>query len=130
MNINPINNQLVIEPPSSVGPLAVGTSLTHIALTPGVGSLKSEPDYPIKVDAIVQHGADFIKADPDGRHVRLEVQSLLKDKATRGLIRFNYTGVLNTEGACGKVLQGAPDAATTGFGDVCKLFVFAGCYAP
>jgi hypothetical protein len=66
------------------------------------------------------HGADFIKFDPTGMHARLEVQSLLKDEITGGLVRLNYTGTVSTAGAMGKVLRGEPDAATTGFGDGSK----------
>jgi len=67
------------------------------------------------------HGADFIRVDADGRNARLEVQSLVKDKATGGLVRLNYTGTVNLEGPNGKVLNGEADAATTNFGQACKF---------
>ncbi|KAK4218200.1 hypothetical protein QBC37DRAFT_412773 [Rhypophila decipiens] len=107
-----------IETPTPVGPVASGNTLVHVVISPNKGSITSEPSYPIKLDATFVHGADFIRADPSGKHVRLEVHSVVKDKLTDGgLLRFNYTGVIGTEGANGKVLGGSPDAATTPFGD-------------
>lgn len=90
------------------------------------GSVTTEPSYPLKLDAKFVHGADFIKFDPTGKHVRLEVQSLLRDEITGGFVRFNYMGTVSTEGAMGKVLRGEPDAATTGFGDAFIYPVFEG----
>jgi hypothetical protein len=113
------SKQVVLETPNSVGTLASGTSLTHVSFVPNSGFLRSESDYPIKVDAEFVHGADYIKADPDGGRVRLEVQSLLKDKEAGGLIRCNYTGIIDMGGAGGKVLRGESDAKTTDFGEAC-----------
>ncbi|KAM7207661.1 Uncharacterized protein family UPF0311 [Naviculisporaceae sp. PSN 640] len=109
-----------IEPPAPVGPVASGNSLIHVVIAPNKGSIKSEPNYPIKLDATFVHGADFIRADPSGKNVRLEVHSVIRDSLNGGgggLLRFNYTGVISTEGPNGKVLGGSPDAATTPFGD-------------
>ncbi len=91
----------------------------HVAFVPNSGFVRSEPGYPIKVDAVFEHGADYIKADPDSKHARLEVQSLLKDKSGASL-RFNYVGTVETEGPNGKVLRGEADAKTTEFGGACK----------
>lgn len=82
--------------------------------------MKSEPGYPHKLDAKFVHGADYIKFDPDGKNARLEVQSLLKDEITGGLVRLNYTGTVSMSGDMGKVLRGDADAASTGFGDGCR----------
>lgn len=68
------------------------------------------------------HGADYTRTDPDGAHVRLNVSSILKDKATGAIICYQYTGVVNLEGPAGKVLSGSLDAATTPFGDSCQYY--------
>jgi hypothetical protein len=88
------------------------------------GTIVSEPSYPIQLNAAITHGADYIKAFPDGRHVRLDVQSTAHDAATGALVRFIYTGKISTLGPAGKVLRGEADAATTPFGDACKCFSF------
>jgi len=92
--------------------------LSHVVILPGHGFFKSEPGYGIPVDAEFEHGADYIRADPDLAHLRLEVASLLKDKATGGFIRFNYTGVIRMDGAAAVVLGGKPGAKTTDFGEI------------
>ncbi|KAK4185965.1 hypothetical protein QBC35DRAFT_287320 [Podospora australis] len=104
--------RIAIHPPTFIAP-----TLRHVPFIPEVGTIVSEPSYPIQLNASILHGADFITTDPDGKHVRLEVQSLAKDKTTDGLIRFNYKGTVSLEGAAGKVLKGEPGAATTPFGE-------------
>jgi hypothetical protein len=103
-----------------VGATSKGSSLIHVPFLANVGGLVSEASYPIKVDAVFVHGADYIRADPDGAHVRLEVSSVLRDRATGALIRYDYTGTIDVTGGAGKVLRGEPDAATTDFGDACE----------
>ncbi|KAK4464889.1 hypothetical protein QBC42DRAFT_32982 [Cladorrhinum samala] len=110
---------LSINAPSQITP-----NLRHVAVVPDISTLVSEPSYPIKLDAVMLHGADFIRVDADGRNARLEVQSLVKDKATGGLVRLNYTGTVNLEGPNGKVLNGEADAATTNFGQAFIHVVF------
>ncbi|KAK1755362.1 hypothetical protein QBC47DRAFT_414252 [Echria macrotheca] len=112
-----------IDPPSVFGTIARGNPLNHVVILPS-STIKSEPGYPIQLDATFVSGGDFIKADPDGRHVRLEVQSLAKDKATGGFVRFNYTGTVFMGGAAGKVLRGDAGAATTPFGDAFMTPIF------
>ncbi|KAK1975354.1 hypothetical protein LZ30DRAFT_605826 [Colletotrichum cereale] len=109
--------QIHLDVPTQIGVLAVGSSQFHAAFLPDTGLLRSEPDYPIKVDAVFVHGADYLRADPDGHYVRLEVSSVLKDKATGAAIRFDYTGTIDVSGPAGTVLNGLPGAKTTEFGD-------------
>lgn len=92
-----------------------------VAFIPGVGGIKSEPGYPVQVDATWLHGSDYIKADPDGKHVRLDVVSTAKDSKTGGLIRYNYTGTIDMTGGAGRVLSGKPGAGTTEYGEICTL---------
>lgn len=89
---------------------------------PEAGSLKSEPGYPIQVDAVFLHGSDYIRPDPDQRHVRLEVSSLMRDAKSGAHFRFDYRGTGSTTGPAGLVLSGSPEAKTTEFGEVCKFF--------
>ena len=44
------------------------------------------------------------------------MQSLVKDKATGGLVRLSYTGIIDLTGPCGKVLRHEPGAGTCDFG--------------
>lgn len=85
---------------------------------PEAGSLKSEPGYPIQVDAVFLHGSDYIRPDPDQRHVRLEVSSLMRDAKSGAHFRFDYRGTGSTTGPAGLVLSGSPEAKTTEFGEV------------
>ncbi|ROV99999.1 hypothetical protein VMCG_06194 [Cytospora schulzeri] len=110
--------QIPIAPPRQAGVLSTGTPLTQVAFLEGQGGITSEADYPIALDATWVHGADYIKGDPGGDHVRLDVDSLAEDKNTGGLLRFRYTGVVDMRGPASKVLRGDDDAATTGFGDI------------
>jgi hypothetical protein len=94
----------------------------HLPIIPDAGFLRSEPDYPVKVDAVFVHGADYVKVDKDGKYARLEVQSTLK--AAEGALRYNYTGNVDLSSPAGKVLRGEADAATTEFGDVFAQPIF------
>lgn len=86
--------------------------------------MRSVASYSAVLDAEFVHGSDYLKVDPDGRHVRLDVTSLVKDRATGALVRYVYTGVIGMGGAAGKVLRGEADAATTDFGEACEHSVF------
>ncbi|KAK3328860.1 hypothetical protein B0H66DRAFT_596471 [Apodospora peruviana] len=112
---------VVIDPPSAIGPVAHGNNLLHVVIKPNAGSITSVDNYPIRLDAEFAHGSDFIRMDPDGKHVRLEVHSAIRDKQTNGLLRFNYTGIINTDvsagSAAGKIFTGSPEAKTTDFGE-------------
>lgn len=74
---------------------------------------------PIKVDAVFGHGSDFTRQDPTGKHIRLDVTSVLNDNSG-GVISYMYSGVINMTAGVAAVLGGSPDAKTTEFGDACK----------
>ncbi|KAJ3953195.1 hypothetical protein N0V92_010341 [Colletotrichum tropicale] len=111
--------QIHLGTPSPIGTLAHGPSQLHAPFLPDAGALVSEPDYPLRIDAVFLHGSDFLRFDPDGNTARLEVASALRDRATGAVIRFDYTGTIDISGAAGKVLKDLPGAATTEFGDAC-----------
>lgn len=95
--------------------------MTHVSFVAGQEALASEPGYPTALKGTWVHGSDYIKTDADGKYSRLEVDSLVKDTRTGGLVRYRYTGVVDMAGAAGKVLRGDADAATTDFGEICEL---------
>ena len=111
--------QIHLGAPTLVGEIFNGSTLAHVGFDPDSGSIRSEDAYPIKIDAVFHHGADYFSQDPDAKHARLDVSSVLKDKSGAA-IRCHYTGILNVTGPVGKILGGAADAATTDFGDACE----------
>ena len=74
----------------------------------------------MSLDADIVHGSDYIRADADGQHVRLEVSSLAKDKTSGAFVRYNYNGTIPMAGPAGKVLGDKEDAGTTEFGEFCE----------
>lgn len=104
-----------------MGVLSSGNHLTHVSFVAGQEALTSEAGYPTTLKGTWVHGSDYIKTDADGGKSRLEVDSLVKDTATGGLVRYRYTGVVDMSGAAGKVLRGEADAATTDFGEICEF---------
>lgn len=112
----PKKTQVVILPPSPIS-----SSLILVPLSSTGSTIVSEPSYPIKLNAAIEHGADYITAAPSGRYVHLDVNAAARDSATNGLIRFKYTGKISTTGPAGKVLRGEAGAATTDFGEACEF---------
>ena len=94
--------------------------------------VRSVPDYPVKIDGEFLHGSDFIRGDPDGDFMRLDVNSVVKDKGG-AVLAFRYSGMLRVTKGVARVLGGSKEAATTTFGDACefvflRLFLsFGGC---
>ncbi|KIH94933.1 hypothetical protein SPBR_03856 [Sporothrix brasiliensis 5110] len=83
------------------------------------GSLVSEPGYPVAVDAQFVHGADYIRPEDDGKRLRLNVNSVLKQKGSDdALLNYTYTGLIEITDEIAKVLSGAPGAASTPQGQV------------
>ncbi len=71
------------------------------------------------------HGADYIRPDADGQHLRLNVDSVMVQKADpAAFLKYSYTGIITLTPAIGAVLSGAPGAATTPFGNVLSSVVF------
>lgn len=81
----------------------------------------SEPSYPFSLNATFILGSDYLRRDPDGQHVRLEVSSTARDESNGALVRFSYLGVVDITGPEGSVIRGDNNATTTGFGNACKL---------
>lgn len=109
--------QVPLKPGVQIGTARNG-DLFMAAFVEGQGSLKSEPGYAVQFDGVFVHGSDYIRADADGRHARLDVSSLLRDSKSGALLRYAYTGTLSLTGGAGLVLGGKPEAKTTDFGEV------------
>jgi hypothetical protein len=101
-------------------PLAITADLLNIPFLSRAGTLTSEPDYRPPLRATFVHGSDFLRRDPDGQMVRLDVTSVARDESG-ALLRFSYNGVVGMTGAEGKVIRGDDNATTTGFGNACEL---------
>ncbi|KAH8808291.1 hypothetical protein F5884DRAFT_857830 [Xylogone sp. PMI_703] len=107
-----------IDPPLAAGTVSRhGSSLNIVPFKPNSGSLKSEPNYPIQIDAVFAQGSDFIRADPSGKHLRLNVNSALNDKSG-AVISYSYTGTITLTPEILAVLGGSPEAKTTEFGNI------------
>ncbi|KAL8832146.1 MAG: hypothetical protein Q9170_005005 [Blastenia crenularia] len=82
------------------------------------GTLTSHPSFNLSVDAVfASQGNDYIRNDPDGKHMRLDAHAVLKDKKLESLIYVHYTGTVAITPEVGKVLMGSEEAKTTEFGN-------------
>ncbi|KAF4964153.1 hypothetical protein FSARC_7903 [Fusarium sarcochroum] len=100
-------------------PLVISSSLLNIPFLPNEGTLISEPGYEPPLEATFIHGSDFLRRDPDGQWVKLEVSSVARD-TSGAVLRFNYNGVVDMAGDEGRVIRGDANATTTGFGNACS----------
>ncbi|KAI9839847.1 MAG: hypothetical protein M1819_000037 [Sarea resinae] len=112
-----------IDAPLGVGSLSKGAPLTVVPMTGG--TLKAEPGFtsPALDAKFIGTGYDYIRHDPSGEHMRLDVRSQLKNK-DGALFSLYYTGVIAKDPALLKVLEGSPDAQTTEFGNAFTHFTF------
>jgi len=69
-----------------VGRVSSGNSINYVVFSGG--SIKSEPGFSPALDATLEHGQDVIRVDPSGKHMRLDVRSMMK----------------NSDGAVGRIL--------------------------
>ena len=132
--------QIVLDPAFSVGSISKGGPLTVVPFKSENSFLRSEPGYAVKVDAVFVHvctfigncttrfsiltilqGSDFIRGDPSGKHVRLDVNSVLKDKSG-AIISYKYGGIIDMKPENVAVLTGTENAKTTDFGDIRRYF--------
>jgi hypothetical protein len=88
------------------------------------GSLTSEPSYTPSLSADFIGGYDFIRADPSGSQVRLDVKSVLKDSKTGGVIACHYRGLIAASPEFQAIVAGSPEAKTSEFGDAFTAIEF------
>ncbi|KAF5006138.1 hypothetical protein FDECE_7476 [Fusarium decemcellulare] len=98
-------------------PLVIKADLLNIPFVPKMGTLVSEPGYEPPLEAAFVQGSDFLRRDPDGQRVRLDVSSVAHDASSGAMVRFSYNGVVGLMGDEGRVIRGDANATTTGFGN-------------
>ncbi|KAM0117302.1 hypothetical protein ACP6JC_006072 [Aspergillus fumigatus] len=88
------------------------------------GTVKSDPGYPLALDAeFVGTGNDYIHADPDNKHLRLNAHGVIKTK-DEALLYMNYTGVVTMGPAEQAVFSGNAEDGATPFGNSFTHFTF------
>ncbi|KAL3438162.1 hypothetical protein BDV09DRAFT_161012 [Aspergillus tetrazonus] len=101
-------------------PLAVGTGVrdTNLQVIPfSKGVFKTAEGFEPAFEAqVVGTGNDYIHADPDGKHMRLNANGVIKTQDD-ALIYVNYTGVVTLSEAEQKVLSGTAEEGSTPFGN-------------
>ncbi|KAL2221145.1 hypothetical protein M432DRAFT_588845 [Thermoascus aurantiacus ATCC 26904] len=81
------------------------------------GTIKSEPGYSPSFDSeFVGVGNDYIHADPDGKHLRLNAHGVVKTN-DGALVYLNYTGTIAVTPAEASVLSGQAESTVTPYGN-------------
>ncbi|PYH59041.1 DUF3237 domain-containing protein [Aspergillus niger CBS 101883] len=109
----PIQNpRVTIDAPLGVGSASRQNSLQVVPMTGG--TVQSAPGFSPALDAeFVGVGNDYIHADADGKHLRLDAHGVIKPKDGDDLIYLNYTGVCTLLPEVQAVFAGAaPDGST------------------
>ncbi|KAF3183922.1 hypothetical protein TWF106_006900 [Orbilia oligospora] len=118
---------LNIAPGLPVGTLSAGQNLTWVNILSG--TLVSEPDYPVKVNANLVSGADWIHGDPDGKIQRLDVRSIFKTD-DGALLNFSYLGAIHMDSEIASIFQGtAKPGLVTSWRGVTHKFLQTGTEA-
>ncbi|CEN62402.1 hypothetical protein ASPCAL09037 [Aspergillus calidoustus] len=101
-------------------PLAVGSASRSnpLQVVPMLGgTLQSAEGFDPAIDAeFVGIGNDYIHADADGKHLRLNAHGVIKTK-DEALIYINYTGVITLTEAEAAVFTGKAAEGSTPFGN-------------
>ncbi|RMJ24792.1 hypothetical protein PHISP_04341 [Aspergillus sp. HF37] len=114
--------QVNIDAPLPVGSASRSNSLQVVPMTGG--TVKSAPNFSPAIDAdFVGVGNDYIHADPDGKHLRLNAHGVIKTK-DEALVYLNYTGVVTMGPAEQAVLSGAGSEGATPWGNSFTHFTF------
>lgn len=67
------------------------------------------------LDATFINGVDHVYSDPSFKHIRINVQAVLKDK-DGSLISYTYKGIIEMTPEGAEFFAGSPNAKTTDFG--------------
>ncbi|KAK2738881.1 hypothetical protein FQN57_006896 [Myotisia sp. PD_48] len=104
-----------IDPPITIGS---GTRGSRLMVTPMIGGIvRSESGTPIPVNGeFVGSGNDYIRMDPDGKHLRLDAHGTIKTDDD-AFLYVHYTGVVNLTPELNLILSGQSESTTTPFGD-------------
>ncbi|TPX13666.1 uncharacterized protein E0L32_005869 [Thyridium curvatum] len=98
----------------NVGKLSQGDTLTVFPIPSG--TIKSEPGFPIDLDAEVVHGADYARMEAGQTHLQINVNAVAKNK-DGSLFAYSYKGMLEITQELMPILTGSPDAKTTSYGN-------------
>ncbi|KAL5356898.1 hypothetical protein BJX96DRAFT_143576 [Aspergillus floccosus] len=111
-----------IAPPMAVGSASRSASLQVVPMTGG--TVKSAEGFSPAIDAEFEGiGNDYIHADPDGQHLRLNAHGVLKTK-DGALLYMNYTGVVTLGDGEKAVFNGTAGEGSTAFGNSFTHFTF------
>ncbi|OOG00969.1 hypothetical protein ASPCADRAFT_202819 [Aspergillus carbonarius ITEM 5010] len=106
--------KVTIDAPLGVGSASRQNNLQVVPMTGG--TVKSEPGFSPALDAeFVGVGNDYIHADPDGKHLRLDAHGVLKPKDGEDLIYLNYTGICTLLPEVQAVFAGTSPGGSTPF---------------
>ncbi|PYI00252.1 hypothetical protein BO78DRAFT_402168 [Aspergillus sclerotiicarbonarius CBS 121057] len=106
--------KVTIDAPLGVGSASRQNNLQVVPMTGG--TVKSEPGFSPALDAeFVGVGNDYIHADPDGKHLRLDAHGVIKPKDGDDLIYLNYTGVCTLMPEVLAVFAGTSPSGSTPF---------------
>lgn len=105
--------KITFDPVFPIGSVSSGPSLSVGPLSGG--TFTSEPNFEPQIDAVFVNGVDHVYVDPSFKHVRINVQAVLKNK-DESFISYTYKGIIemNPEGA--EFFAGSPNAKTTDYG--------------
>ncbi|KAE8134478.1 hypothetical protein BDV38DRAFT_160118 [Aspergillus pseudotamarii] len=108
-------------------PLAVGSASRSnpLQVVPMIGgTVKGDSGFSPALDAeFVGVGNDYIHADADGKHLRLNAHGVLKTKDD-ALLYLNYTGVVTLTPTEQAVFAGTAPEGSTPFGNLFTHFTF------
>ncbi|KAB8074079.1 hypothetical protein BDV29DRAFT_128370 [Aspergillus leporis] len=114
--------RVTIDAALPVGSASRSSPLQVVPMTGG--TVKGDSGFSPALDAeFVGVGNDYIHADPDGKHLRLNAHGVLKTKDD-ALLYLNYTGVLNLTSAEQAVFAGTAPEGSTPFGNLFTHFTF------
>jgi len=106
---------VTINPPTTIGSASRQTKLMVVPMV--AGTVTSEANFSPSVNGkFIDMGTDYIHADPDGKHLRLDAHSVIEtdDGAT---IYLNYTGILNVTPELAAIFAGESESTITPWGD-------------
>ncbi|OOO09200.1 UPF0311 domain-containing protein [Aspergillus oryzae] len=107
-----------IDAPLAVGSASRSNPLQVVPMTGG--TVKGDSGFSPALDAeFVGVGNDYIHADADGKHLRLNAHGVLKTKDD-ALLYLNYTGVVTLTPAEQAVFAGTASEGSTPFGNICE----------
>ncbi|KAL3473307.1 hypothetical protein BJX99DRAFT_233993 [Aspergillus californicus] len=111
-----------IDPPFAVGSAARKAGFQIIPMVGG--TFQSAGGFSPAIDGeLIGVGNDYIRADADGSHLRLNAHGVIKAK-NDALIYVNYTGVVTMTDAENTVFSGAASDGSTPFGNSFTHFTF------